>query len=697
MLSLDEFPILLEKLDVAYNDKIDDQYVCDCIFCGKENHFYLKPDGKDFLWDCKRCGKIGNKLTFLHEFWSMVYDQQESSATNFDERLSRLSKEKRVPIKALLDAKLIWYGDRWYIPIFNKNENVVSMRYFIPNSKFPIRGLSGIKNCLWGLNDLHNSKAKEVYICEGEWDAIIFKYLLKKKKLPGIVVAVPGAGTFKHNWSGLFVGKTVNILFDNDTPGRDGTEKIIAALTGVAKVIRYVKWPDDLPESFDIKDFINNEGTIDVLEDMLIVHSKGSRGIAKDVRKSDQNKAEKPSVSERISFQEVIAVYNKWLHMTQDLVEALKITFATVYSNQLSGDPLWVHLVGPAGSGKTQIVMSCAEYEECFAVSSLSPHMLVSGFSGGNGADPSLMPQILGKTLIIKDFTEVVQMPRIHKDEIYATLRGAFDGYVYKKFGNNVVREYFGTFSMITGVTPAVFADQANSSLGERFLMYQINKSDVENVEDIIMKAMSNSGKEVLMKQELGEISNKFMHVHIDPKDFVMPHDYLVKIISLAQLVGLLRSVVERDQYKGTILYRPVSEVGTRLAKQLVKLATGLYYVEGEKFTEEDWNIVQKVAVDTCIGFNVEIVAFISGNKKEVGIQEISEGLELQPTNVRNVVVDLMQLGILTCKTISSGGRPKNIYKLSKHVAVLWEKSEMEKIRKFIYNPRVRKGFRKSR
>jgi hypothetical protein len=47
-------------------------------------------------------------------------------------------------------------------------------------------------------------------------------------------------------------------------------------------------------------------------------------------------------------------------------------------------------------------------------------------------------------------------------------------------------------------------------------------------------------------------------------------------IIGLSRWIARLRGVVSREKYTGQVLYRPVPEMGTRLAKQLMKLAMGI-------------------------------------------------------------------------------------------------------------------------
>lgn len=61
-----------EKLELSILESIlinpkrgsSNHFICDCLFCGKEKHFYIQKFTQ--LWDCKKCGESGNinKLLF---------------------------------------------------------------------------------------------------------------------------------------------------------------------------------------------------------------------------------------------------------------------------------------------------------------------------------------------------------------------------------------------------------------------------------------------------------------------------------------------------------------------------------------------------------------------------------------------------------------------------------------------------------
>ncbi|GAH25727.1 unnamed protein product, partial [marine sediment metagenome] len=74
-------------------------------------------------------------------------------------------------------------------------------------------------------------KGDELWLCEGELDTLC----AISNGLPAVSVT-GGAGSWKDDFTPLFKGKTVYIVYDCDEAGRKGSEKIASTLHGVACV-----------------------------------------------------------------------------------------------------------------------------------------------------------------------------------------------------------------------------------------------------------------------------------------------------------------------------------------------------------------------------------------------------------------------------------------------------------------------------
>jgi predicted nucleic acid-binding protein len=304
---------------------------------------------------------------------------------------------------------------------------------------------------------------------------------------------------------------------------------------------------------------------------------------------------------------DVYKEFRRWLYL--DSTDAIDIMLATAISQQIDGEPIWMFLVGPPGSAKTETLSSLSWVENAYMTSSLTPHSLISGASWKDAADPSLIPKLNGKIMVIKDFTSILSMRDTEKDEIFGILRDAYDGKCGKEFGNGVVRNYESRFTIMAAVTPSIYAlSSSHTALGERFLKFGIGDNLLHRSEDaIIERAISNINQETTMRADLADAIHAFLARRLELKKIlsvnlpVIPDDLKTKIIALARFGARMRGTVTRDTYRNDIITsRPSAEVGSRLGKQLAKLVQALALVRQKKIVgAEEYRLAKKVMLDT--------------------------------------------------------------------------------------------------
>jgi hypothetical protein len=613
-----------------------------CILCGADGKFYVNQQTAQ--WSCKKCSEEGNLATMLEKYAKHCRKEFKMPG----KRVNSIAEHRGLPAVLLVESGLFYDGERYIFPVRNQKGNIVNYRRFRPAKKLKIMGLPGISNGLWGVEGI-TKDTKKVYITEGEWDCLAMRQLLIDADLDDeleseeiAVIAVPGAGTWQPEWNRFVEGKHVVLVYDKDDPGRKGRNRVFDMLGGKDKrakrKVEYVEWPDELPMGWDLRDFYKGGGTLEILEEMLT--SETSRVVT--TRDDDTPKYEGP----RPKWDQVIDVYRKWLLMTDAHEDALRIIYGAILSNIMPGDPLWLYLIASPGSGKTELLMSTSECFSVVTLSSVSPHSLVSGFQNHGGEDPSTIGQLIGNVCIIKDFTEILDMPKAQRDEVYSILRGAYDGEVVRRFGNGVVREYRGYFTLLAGVTHAIDGD-SDSSMGERFLKYRMGTHTVATREKLLFETLRNVGREVEMKAELTTIAAAFLD--IDPEDVVIPEvptDVLYRLVALAELVAVLRTTVSRETYaRERIRYKPGVEVGTRIAKQLKRLLMGLSLIHDKpRVTETDVDLVCKVAMDSCLPFHLDVIRFLLKNPGSVA-EDIAKGIGVPLSTLRECLENMTLVG----------------------------------------------------
>ena len=398
----------------------------------------------------------------------------------------------------------------------------------------------------------------------------------------------------------MLTGKDVLVCYDHDKPGVNGAVKVEKKLGGgIAKSIKWVHWPHDKPDGFDVRDYYKATGnpklTLDGLLGMM-QDRPPSWGDEPGPVTVETPKVE-PLSGKGLSFDKVADVYKKWLFMFS--TECLDVLFGSIIANRLEGDSLWLFLVAPPGGMKSELLMSVSKAPRIVATTSITPHALISGANFGAAGDPSLIPKLDGKVLVIKDFTTIMSMNALAKEEIFGVLRDAFDGKTEKRFGNGIVRSYESKFGIIAGITHVVETLSGNNPLGERFLKYRI-RSAPGSGKEAIKRAIGNIRVNDKMRAELLDVGKAALDREFDGIPDI-PDGLVDRIVSLAQWVAMLRNIVSRDKYSGLIHFKPEHEIGTRLAKQLCKLAFGIALFRGQtKVDEKVFEIVRRVGLDTC-------------------------------------------------------------------------------------------------
>lgn len=667
---------------VALRKGNDKQVNGDCPFCGKEGHFYVNPANK--LWDCKVCGARGNLGQFLYKMHRQYMEYLEDPAN--EHLYSKLSADRKLPISAF-KAWNVGYdpiSECYTIPVFDGTESLFDIkRYYLGRKTLSTPGTqSGL------FNRLHMANSQTVYLCEGEWDGMAMDWLLRVNKIKNAcAVAVSGAGTFKTNWVSWFLNKDVCCMYDHDGAGEKGQLIVRERLTGTAASIKYIQWPDNFPTGFDVRDWVKYgirvkkprscyENLIQLLSNSpkLPDYKDPQHPTVDEVKKEQERLPLKPDMTN----DELYATYRKWLYMPDTMV--LDLMFGTIFANRLEGDPVWLFFVAPPAGSKSELLMSLSWAEECYPLTSLTPHSLVSGTQWGPGKDPSLLPQLDRKVLVLKDFTTILSMNYSARDEIFGILRDIYDGRTEKSFGNGLKREYKVKFGILAGVTPVIETfSTMNQSLGERFLRYRLPLDTKKSEEQKILRAIKNVNNELKMRAELCQAAASIVS-RKNPEHDVMPQfteRYLPKVVALAQLAAWLRGVVDRDKFTQQVLYKPSSEVGTRMAKQLVKLAMGVGVFRGTRLLESyEYNCIKHVAVDSCPQRAVMILSAIYQAEKNEDLamlktKEIVDRTFLPQATVLRMMEDLNLLRLVQRVEVNGNFH----WKLSRDVKQLADRS----------------------
>ena len=279
--------------DRLTNIKITGKQInADCPVCKKTKHFYASVKTGQF--DCKVCGITGNAITFLREYENKnnkeiaeclnsyginenshrqipiknsapkkVFEQSlvDFYVSNLPEdKLREFSQERGLPIEILKKYKLgMDKQGNFTLPVYDQESRIRDIR----RKKIGKDTISSVGSevFLFGVKDLLSNN--RLFLTEGEWS----KMALEAQGYPS--VGVPGASTFKDEWTPLFKNKEVFVVYDLDSGGENGTKKVINKLRGTVKRISHIKLPKELGEGKDVRDFFNNSGTKEQFEELI--------------------------------------------------------------------------------------------------------------------------------------------------------------------------------------------------------------------------------------------------------------------------------------------------------------------------------------------------------------------------------------------------------------------------------------------
>jgi hypothetical protein len=329
---------------------------------------------------------------------------------------------------------------------------------------------------------------------------------------------------------------------------------------------------------------------------------------------------------------------------------AVLVALAGVVANYATGDVVWPLLVGPSGSGKSEIVTSLTSAPGVSPLSSLTPQTLLSGYER-KGEPASLLLQIGSfGVLAFKDLTTVLTMHREARGQIIGQLREVADGKTEKSFGNGLRLEWEGKLGLVAGVTPII--DEQHSFIaimGERFLLYRMPEVSRR---DIARRSLARRGHEPELRTRIKATVGDFLEQFRNCGRLDLPASFEEPLVVLADIVTRARSGVPRDGYSRELLYLPEPEAPTRLAKQLAQLAAAALAIGVSE--PETWRLVRQVGWHSVPAVRCAVLDCLSRQAEPVPHAVLQEGTGLPQKTEERIVEDLVALKLAT-RTKHSG------------------------------------------
>jgi hypothetical protein len=338
-------------------------------------------------------------------------------------------------------------------------------------------------------------------------------------------------------------------------------------------------------------------------------------------------------------------------HFYEPDLQAIRIVLGTIKAHYLNiGDPAWLFVVAPPGSGKTTTsIMGASGLPEVISLSEFTENTFLSGFHGHS--QPGLLeklgsPSHKGSTIetagnaifVAKDFTTVLSMRREKRSVILGQLREIHDGGFKRAFGTGVTKSWCGRVTIIAAVTPVLDRHYSIFSvLGERFLQVRWHRPDSEEAGEW---AIRQQGQESEIQEKVRGAVKRIFDNSVQSAPTLSP-DMQKRLASLAEVVALGRTHVFRTSSSREIDYVPEPEANTRLSKGLAAMARGIAALNRRtEVAEQDLQDTFRVGFD-CL----------PDNRRHI-LLAAQKGQDLEPVKLPRTVrvreiEELQALGIL--------------------------------------------------
>jgi len=264
--------------------------------------------------------------------------------------------------------------------------------------------------------------------------------------------------------------------------------------------------------------------------------------------------------------------------------------------------PLWTYIIGPSGIGKTTILEAFSNNDEFLIIDSITPNSFISGYRDEEhpNEDPSLLPKLLGKTLILMDFSTILGMRSEARAQVLADLRRLYDdGEMTKHKGNIGIVNHAARFGIITAVTRDIERLSAEMApLGERFISYGLSLSD----RTMFQKQGSLwVERKYEVRKIFQEAAIQFMDelMKVPPEEIKIPEELLYTIFDISDITTAWRTLVPREGAGGNYnpIYIPEAESPGRFSLQLQLLIKAYALVQGRtEVVKEDIRLATETA-----------------------------------------------------------------------------------------------------
>jgi len=342
--------------------------------------------------------------------------------------------------------------------------------------------------CDWLLKEVVTTKQKEISnLIYPNIDKIkeALKPYWKKGQRDVITFALSGA-LCKANWPLVNSKQLINAICQNDEEAESRLHVLSETYANFHKG----------------KDIQGASGLENVLSTNTLKHIDFLIRSAKKQTQIVQQNVPLSATENQCSLDDVKKEFKHWLLISDDLV--IEIPLAVIIANMYQSVPIWMFMVAPPASAKTEILLALSQIPYTYFISKITPQTLVSGFKNKDVKEASLLHKMTKENryiIIMKDFTTILEMRAENRQEILSQLREIYDGKMDSEYGNAKSVNWEGHIGFLSGVTNKLDAfSQMSTMLGERYINF---RPRFPNRIEVAERSLQNAEKRKEMRNRL--------------------------------------------------------------------------------------------------------------------------------------------------------------------------------------------------
>jgi len=355
-------------------------------------------------------------------------------------------------------------------------------------------------------------------------------------------------------------------------------------------------------------------------------------------------------------IEDTLKIFREWLLLDNDI--PVLAMLGTIAANMLPGDAIWLGIIAPPSSAKTEMLITLVNIPHTEMVGTLSVAGLLSGTPRRQvtaGAKGGLLQKIGGfGFLVLKDFGSILSMRPEAKAELLAALREVYDGKWTRVIGADGGRtlQWSGKIGLLFGCTRVYDSYYGViSELGDRFLLCRMEPDKKQ-----FLHAMKHANRAPQMRARLVEAVTNLFAAHLPaPRDISDREIHWLN--DILQIAVRLRGAVKRD-YRTRELEDIYGAEGTaRFGKALERVLAGLDCL-GVKRSKAR-KVVREIAFDSVPPNRLRVYGYLKTLKgnRPIDTTTVAKTIRLPTTTAHRVLEELVIYGLAE-RMPQGAGRP---------------------------------------